>query len=88
MRIEIDIPAELYRRLKSKSALQGKRIREVTIELYRRWLSEGTELAEEDAAAWLREWLRLADGVLKDAPDGPSAREVLDEGRGRLERQR
>lgn len=81
----IDIPDELYRQVKAKSALQGKRIREVTIELYRRWLSEDTETAEEDPVAWLREWLRLADEALKSAPDGPSARELLEEGRNRLE---
>jgi hypothetical protein len=36
------IPDELYRRVKAKAVLQGKRLREVTIELYQRWLAEKT----------------------------------------------
>lgn len=45
MKATIDVPDELYRRVKAKTALQGRAIREVTAELYRRWL------AEEDTAA-------------------------------------
>jgi hypothetical protein len=36
----IDIPDDLYRRVKAKSALEGKRIREVAVELFRRYVSE------------------------------------------------
>ncbi len=45
MKATIDVPDELYRRVKAKTALQGRAIREVTVELYQRWL------AEDDAAA-------------------------------------
>ena len=34
MKVTIDVPDELYRRVKAKAALQGRTIREVTAELY------------------------------------------------------
>jgi hypothetical protein len=34
----------------------------------------------------LEEWFRLADEVMKDAPPGPTAREILEQDRNRLER--
>ncbi len=41
MKATIDVPDDLYRRVKAKTALQGRAIREVTIELYQRWLEQG-----------------------------------------------
>ena len=43
MKATIAIPDELYRRVKAKSALQGQPIREVTINLFQRWVSEPEE---------------------------------------------
>ena len=40
MKATIEVPDDLYRRVKAKSALQGRAIREVTIELYQTWLVE------------------------------------------------
>jgi hypothetical protein len=40
MKATIDIPDELYRRVKARTALEGRTVREVTTELYRRWLEE------------------------------------------------
>jgi len=40
MKATIDLPEDLYRKIKAKSALLGKPVREVTIDLYRRWLGE------------------------------------------------
>jgi len=40
MKATIELPDELYRRVKAKSALQGRAIRDVTAELYRQWLDE------------------------------------------------
>ncbi|HCN27195.1 MAG TPA: hypothetical protein DIT64_00055 [Verrucomicrobiales bacterium] len=45
MKATIEIPDELYRRVKAKTALQGRAIREVTVELYQRWL-EGDAAGE------------------------------------------
>ena len=40
MKATIDIPDTLYRKVKAKSALLGKPVREVTVELYQHWLGE------------------------------------------------
>lgn len=41
MKATIDIPDELYRRVKSRTATEGRRIREVVVELFRQWLDDG-----------------------------------------------
>lgn len=38
MKATIDIPDELYRRVKAKSALEGRPVRAVAIELFRAWV--------------------------------------------------
>jgi hypothetical protein len=82
----IDIPDELYRRVKAKSALAGKRVREVTIELYERWLGDSAEQAPKPSPqAWLDEWVQTGNERLRDAPDRPTATEILEEDRSRLE---
>jgi len=43
MKATIDVLDERYQRVKAKTALQGRAIREVTIELYRRWLEQDDE---------------------------------------------
>lgn len=88
MKTTIDIPDDLYRRVKAKSSLQGKRIRDLAIELFTRWLESDEESPAEapDAAMrWLESWEDLADRLMREAPPGPSAREILDDTRDRLE---
>ena len=86
MKTTIDIPDGLYRRVKAKSALEGRAVREVTIELYREWL-EISSMAESDQTPVekLNAWFALADETMRNAPPGPTAREILEEGRNRLE---
>ena len=82
----IEIPDELYRKVKAKSALAGRSVREVTEELYRQWVdSGGTDAEAGDHAKWLESWLHLADETMRDAPRGPTAVEIVDEGRSRLD---
>lgn len=38
MKATIDIPEDLYRKLKAKSALEGRPVREVAISLFRQWV--------------------------------------------------
>lgn len=86
MKTTIDIPDELYRRVKVQSTLMGKRIRGLTIELYRRWLAE-TE-ARSDAqtpAPWVEECVRLGEEALQSTPPGPTATQLIAAGRKRLE---
>jgi hypothetical protein len=43
MKATIDIPDDLYRRVKARSAEEGRRIREVAAELFRDWLDRETD---------------------------------------------
>jgi hypothetical protein len=86
MKATIDIPDELYRQVKARSALLGRAVRDVTIELYRHWLGEApaskpVQLPEQ----WLDEWLELGDSLLRNPPDGPTGTEILAADRRRLE---
>ncbi len=84
MKATIDVPDDVYRRVKAKSAMEGRAVREVTIELYRRWLREEAEV-ERSPREWLENWVRLGDELLHDAPAAPTGREILEEDRNRLE---
>jgi hypothetical protein len=86
MKATIDIPDELYRRVKAKSALAGRPVREVAIELFQRWLDEGSSTTELTPEQWLEEWIRLGEETLRGAPPGPTASEILNADRDRLER--
>jgi hypothetical protein len=86
MKATIDIPDELYRKVKAKSALEGRPIRAVTVELYERWLEETPLAPGQASSAWLESWLQLADDLMNDAPPGPTAREILEQDRSRLDR--
>jgi hypothetical protein len=59
MKATIEIPDELYRLVKAKSALEGRAVREVTVELYQRYVGQEdvptTEGREAAAAGGLLE---------------------------------
>ena len=99
MKATIEIPDELYRQVKAKSALEGRSIREVTIALYQVWLQGQPIEPPLSPEQWVEEWLRLGQATLRNAsqapvvdelmagaPPGPTARELLEEDRNRLER--
>jgi hypothetical protein len=44
-----------------------------------------TKTRRQLAQEWLDEWLRMGEEAHRNAPPGPSAREILEEGRNRLE---
>jgi hypothetical protein len=85
MKATIEIPDELYRRVKAKSALEGRAIREVTEALYRTWLAEESA-PPPTPEVWLEGWLRLGEETLRGAPEGPTATQVLAADRSRLDR--
>ncbi|MCB0023846.1 MAG: hypothetical protein M9936_15645 [Caldilinea sp.] len=86
MKATIEVPDDLYRRVKAKSALQGRTIREVTMELYQGWLMEAPAAsAALSPEQWLEEWRKLGEESLRDAPSGPTATEILAADRNRLE---
>lgn len=86
MKATIDIPDDLYRRVKARSALLGRSVREVSIELYQRWLGEipaGSGTAS--AAEWVDDWVALGKATTEASPEGPTATEILAADRARLE---
>jgi hypothetical protein len=89
MKATIEIPDDLYRKLRAKSHGQGRPVHAVAIELLQRWVDEDPETPEEASALARLEALekvfRLADELMKDAPPGPSAREILEQDRSRLD---
>ncbi len=87
MKTTIEIPDDLYRKVKAKSALEGRAVREVTIELYREWVEDPPQRDSADTKLQrLEAWFKMADEAMKDAPPGPTAREIIEEDRNRLER--
>lgn len=87
MKATIDIPDDLYRRVKACAALEGRSVREVTTELYRRWLDEETTStpagpAEGDPQeAWLSGWEELGRRISDEAIDPRTTGEIVLEDR-------
>ena len=87
MKTTIDIPDEVYRRVKAKSALQGRPIRDVTVNLYAKWLEEDRKAVDTRMPEqWLAEWQRLGARSLRNARPRRTASQVLAEDRNRLEK--
>jgi len=87
MKVTIEIPDPLYRKVKAQSALLGRSIPDVTTDLYRQWLGESPPADGSDSPeAWLASWPAAADTAARSAPAGHSARQILAQERGRLER--
>ena len=86
MKATIDVPDDLYRRVKAKSALEAQTVREVTEALYRKWVETPTRGVADrprrrDAAtpSWFGAAKRYADRVRKHDMD--SVRESIARGR-------
>lgn len=83
MKATIDIPEDLYRRVKARTALEGRTVREVTAELYRRWLEEdsaGFASGPSDGdpgEAWLEGWEKLGRRIAEEARDSRTTRQIL-----------
>jgi len=59
MKATMEIPDELYRRVKAKSALEGRAVREVAEELFRSYVEERPQAGQRAAR---RATSRLAEG--------------------------
>jgi hypothetical protein len=85
MKATIDVPDGLYRRVKARSALEGRSIRDVTVLLFERWLDESPGLADAiadtdrptAAASWVRRWESIGQKVATAATDERTTREIL-----------
>jgi hypothetical protein len=64
MKTTLDLPDSLYRQVKSKAAIEGRSVRDVTIELFQLWLAGSVGAAKSaDAAVWLDEWVKAGAAV-------------------------
>jgi len=91
MKATIDVPDTLYRRVKAQAAMDGRAVREVTIELYEHWLADQvpTEGQEREASAppglrpsmtgaeWLARWQELGEETARKAVDPRVTSEIL-----------
>ena len=87
MKTTIDIPDDLYRRIKARSAMLGLAVREVTIDLYTRWLGEEEPTASPaEAERWVDEWRDLGRTHLSQRADrDETTRDIVESDRGRLD---
>ncbi len=91
MKTTLEIPDALYRRVKSKSSLDGRPVRAVTQRLYELWLEGRVSLDDQDTsdendkAAWKEKWLKktssLSEKIGKKSTDTRLGRELLKDDR-------
>lgn len=87
----IDIPDELYQKVTARVTALGRRVPEVTAELYERWLGDSSTAdmpisSQPAGGQWLEDWFRTADDAISHAAAGLSARDLLLQDRNRLEK--
>jgi hypothetical protein len=51
MKATIEVPDDLYRQVKAKSALRGQAVREVVMSLFQSWIEEGEPVASAPSFA-------------------------------------
>lgn len=88
MKATLEIPNDLYRQVKAKSAMQGRPVREVTMELYQKWLTSEepspNTLKKTGKTTWIKDWVTTGKASCQNLPKGASARELLNQERSRL----
>ena len=81
MKATIDVPDALYRQVKARAAIEGRAVREVTIELYEQWLGDrqavSTAGTGPSGAEWLARWEELGAETARKATDPRVARDIL-----------
>lgn len=91
MKTTIELPNQLLDEVKTVAKREKRQIDEVVVELVREGLHHRPKPIEPnedqfDAEQWMRNWFALADEVMDNAPEGPTARELLEDERSRLDR--
>lgn len=100
MKTTIELPDQLLQEVKNLAEREQRKLDELVAELVRAGINNRSQTsnlaqgkdklssAQQRAAAeqWLADWFKLADELMKDTSPGPTAREILEEDRNRLER--
>lgn len=73
MKATIDIPDELYRRVKAKSALEGRTVRAVAVELFQRWADADAAAEAEGPPSYdlMKEYCGIVDSGIPDLATNP-----------------
>ena len=72
MKATLDIPDELYRKVKAKSALEGRRVREVAIALFSEWVGPPTSPPNAPTAYdLLRDGVGIVESGVADLATNP-----------------
>lgn len=91
MKATLDIPDELYRRVKARSALEGRPVRSVAVQLFQQWLDAPVRKETQPEADTLTEadyerspWLRISRKYIKPgmSHDMDEIREAIARGWG------
>ena len=80
MKATIDVPDRLYRQVKARAAVEGRTVRDISIELFEAWLAgePATEVDPREAvSAWVRSWDLLADRVAASTVDSRRIRDIV-----------
>ncbi|MEO7294600.1 MAG: hypothetical protein ABIZ57_00530 [Candidatus Limnocylindria bacterium] len=82
MKATIDVPDALYRQVKALAALEGRTVREVTIELYETWLGDraperGRLGAQRSGAQWLARWEEIGEEIRQKSIDPRPMSEMI-----------
>jgi len=82
MKATIDVPDALYRRVKARAALDGRAVRDVTIELYEAWLgsreAQGSGAGGRmSAAEWLARWDEIGEEIRRKSIDPRPTSEII-----------
>lgn len=86
MKVTIDVPDDLYLRVKAQAALRARTVREVSIELYQRWVGDlPPEATTATPVEWVDRWIALGTQVTAPLAPTGTARDELHPDRGRLD---
>lgn len=90
MKTTVELPDQLMTEVKVLAAREQRKLGELMAELVRAGLESRNRMDTQKAQAddpeqRLTDWFKLADEIMADAPEGPTARTLLEEERNRLE---
>lgn len=73
MKVTIEIPDDLYRKVKARSALEGRSVRAAAVGLFQRWLKEkpGKEEAFVSAYDLMKDAIGSMDSGVTDLSTNP-----------------
>ena len=84
MRTTVDVPDDLYRRVKAEAALQGRKFKDLVEEALRRWLaSEPAEGEKSEHSRSFHDLMRDCCGIVAHAPPDLATNPAHMEGFGR-----